>query len=494
MRVGEEASGSALRRVAANSLWFAAAEAVRSGLSFVAILYLSRTLSVGGMGIVEFGFAVFGMTQIVSTGGVDVLTIRRAARSPRDIGRLAGTSLLLSESYFFAAFAVMAISFSVLRLPAEMRQAALLFALAAATVPSGMRFALVGRERARVLAIVVPLGQAAFLALCVLGVHGSEDVLRVPLFLTIAIGLRSIIQLSAVMRRHGRIRFRLNISRYRSWLAATLRPSLGSVARALMLTIDVLVLGALMPTEEVAKYGIAAKIPLFLSTLAFLVHTAMFPTVARAVSAGDSRRLAAIQGDTMKAVLGVALPGVLCLAPVAEPLVILLFTAKFRASVTLLSVLLWRFPLLALSGVFRLVVWAKDPQLDAHVALVALGASAMGIVFLVTATGTIGATYGILIGDVVALIFYAWRALPSLGRVDLDDYGWLTRLVLGLGMVAGIGWVFRRGSGLARIGAALLGWGTASLIADLPYIQRLWREMREEGREATHFGQSDVLT
>jgi hypothetical protein len=173
--------------------------------------------------------------------------------------------------------------------------------------------------------------------------------------------------------------------------------------------------------------------------------------------------------------------------------VLLLFTTKFRASVSLLSVLLWRFPLLAVSGLFRIMVWAKDPQLDAHVALRALGASAMGIVFLVIAKGTIGAAYGILFGDVVALALYARRALPSLGRLDLDDCGWLTRLVLGLGMAGGVGWVFRQGSGLARIGAALLAWGAASLITDLPYIQRLWCEVRNERREATCISQPDVL-
>src|SRR5206468_655291 len=81
------------------------------------------------------------------------------------------------------------------------------------------------------------------------------------------------------------------------------------VARGLMTVVDVVVLGLLVAPERVAAYGIANKLPLFLASLAGLVHIALFPTVARPVFAGDGRRLGEIQGVALTALPGVALPG-----------------------------------------------------------------------------------------------------------------------------------------------------------------------------------------
>ena len=86
------------RTVLGNSLVLIAAEGATRATSFLTIAYLSRTLLPGGMGAVEFGFAVFALFQAVGSGGVEALLTPAAARRPDDVPTLAGRSLLLAGS------------------------------------------------------------------------------------------------------------------------------------------------------------------------------------------------------------------------------------------------------------------------------------------------------------------------------------------------------------------------------------------------------------
>src|SRR5262249_32558429 len=147
----------------------------------------------------------------------------------------------------------------------------------------GLRFVLVARERASVIGVAGLLAQAVFLALCVVGVRGPENVLRVPLFWIAAVCIRSGVQLSAVLREPGAPRFALSRRALARWQRAAIAVGAGSIARGLMTVADVVVLGVLVVPERVAPYGIANKLPLFLASLAGLVHVALFPTLARTI-------------------------------------------------------------------------------------------------------------------------------------------------------------------------------------------------------------------
>jgi len=467
-------TGEPLRSVVGNSFWLSTAEVASRALSFLTIVYLSRTLNLEGMGIVEFGLAVFTAIRMISTNSVGVLAIRWAARSPRAIPRLAGTSLLLSWTYSAVAF--VAVVAGVLFLPgsAAMRRAVVLFALAAAVVVPGLQFVFVGRERARVLGIAAPLGQAAFLGLCVAGVRGPGDFLRVPVFLMIGTAVRSGVMLVAFIAEYGRVQFAIGAAWFARWLRSTLRVSPGSVARGLMATVDLLVLALVVGPEQVAAYGIASKIPLFLCTLASLVHVALFPTVARARAAGHGSALAA-RMDVLRALLGAALPGALCLALVSGPLILLLFTEKFRAAVPLFALLVWRVPLVAASGLLRTAVWARRPFLDARISVEGLVVTVAAVATLCLLAGPVGAAWGILLGEATVLRLYAREALPPIGDLIRGDPGWPARVGLALALAAGVGALASRCGGAPAVLAALAGSVAAGLVADLPYARRLWR-------------------
>jgi O-antigen/teichoic acid export membrane protein len=252
----------------------------------------------------------------------------------------------------------------------------------------------------------------------------------------------------------------------------------GSIARGLMLTMDVLVLGLFRPADEVALYGLAIKVPLFFGSLATLFYTALFPTIARDV-AGDTGRVGKIGAETVEIVLGVMLPGALCLGLVAEPLVLALFTERYREASPLLGVLVWRLPLMAAGGVYRTVLWAKNPGADARVSVQVV---TMTFVALLAVAGTAGATgvaWAMLAGDAIGLVLNRHAGRPRTGmRVRPEA---VVRLGVASALAGGLMLVVPRHAGMATVAGALVAWTVSTLVADLPYARRLVVELSHRG-------------
>jgi len=83
---------SGARTIFVNSAWMVGAEVVMRVTSLAAVLYLSRTLTPDGVGIVEFGLAVFGVLHLVTMNGVEARLVPDMVRAPGEVTRLAGRS------------------------------------------------------------------------------------------------------------------------------------------------------------------------------------------------------------------------------------------------------------------------------------------------------------------------------------------------------------------------------------------------------------------
>jgi O-antigen/teichoic acid export membrane protein len=464
-------TASGARRVLGNSAWLIAAEAGTRLLSLVTILYLSRTLARDGLGVVQFGLALFAALQLVCTGGVESLLVREAARRPDEIGRLAGQSVLLGFGQLAIALLVVAGGLWLVPMEPAMRRNALAFGLAAAFHPPAVRFAFVATERVAVLGVATVAAYAAFMALCLAGVGDPDDLGRVAAFWAAGLALRAAIQVTAFVLRHGRPVFDVHglASRFRRTAAL----GAGSVARGLMANVDVLVLGLVRTPEEVASYGLATKLPLFFASLGTLFYTALAPTLVRAEAAADDARVRRIRTQSVEAMLGIMVPGAACLGLAADALVRALFTDRFADAVPVLMVLVWRLPLLAAEGGYRTVLWARSPEADARTSIAALAVMVAIVAAAAPAGGPLGVACGMLAGDAVALALYARAAGPAGGeRVALARIG-LTAVA-----AAALLLLVPRDAGPATIAAALAVWTGAIVAGDLPYVQRMARELR----------------
>jgi len=479
---GAKASVSAFRRVFESSAWLIGSEVGVRILSFATIVYLSRVLTTTGMGVVEYGMAIFNFVRLVTAGGSDMVGMRQAARNKAGLGRLAGTIVLVAWTYFTPVFGLLAVAAWFMDFSLEMKQSILLFGLTAVVLPLGVRFAFVARERVAMVGIGALAGQLLFLALCFAFVQDSDDALRVAYAWLIAMTLRTAVQAAAFRRQFGPIRFRIRLSRLVVWLRSTLALGLASVARNAMQTVDVLLLGVLVVAGDVASYALALKLPQFLVTGVYYFHQATFPTLARLLPAANQGRMVAIQADIVRAALGAALPGLLCLTLISEPLIILLFTEKFSAAADLLPILLLRFPIVAVSGLMRNLVWIGRPDAAARVAVQGLVTALVAVAVLVPVLGARGAAYGMVLADVLVFALYTASARSWLEPSRWLDWPWLARLAAVMAAIGALSPTIADADPVVAIVAALATWTMATLLVNYPFVRRLQDELRARGR------------
>ncbi len=466
-----EAGSSALSRVLGNSAWLIVAEGATRVVSLASILYLTRALDdASSLGAVQYGMAVFALLQLVCTGGTEALLTPEGVRNPDELPRLAGLSLLVSWAQFVVAFVLVVALLWARGMSPDMQTSAAIFGLAGALVPVTLRFAFLALERARVIGLGTLVGQIAFLGLCVAGVRSPRDVVRVGVFWLLSTAIRAAVQLVVFVRSHGALV--LETRGFFGWLWRATRLSPGSIARGLMLNVDVLVLGLFRPADEVARYALAVKLPLFVVSWSTFLYMSLFPTLARVA---DTERGARIEATTLEAVLSVALPGAVALWIAADPLTVVLFTDRFRDATPLLALLVWRIPLVAAAGVFRTGVWARHPRTDARVAVEMLAATVVVLAVLARAAGATGVAAGMLAGDALALVLYLHAGgMPALARVQPAT---IARLAAGVALTFGLGWAVPREHGIASVAGALAAWGVGTLVAAAPYIRRVGGEL-----------------
>jgi len=83
-----------------------------------------------------------------------------------------------------------------------------------------------------------------------------------------------------------------------------------------------------------------------------------------------------------------------------------------------MALLLWRMPLSTMYGLSRSLVWAQSPARDARIAVQVLVSTAVVLVAMTAAFGTMGAVAGMLCSDAIAVIAYARHAgMERVGRL-----------------------------------------------------------------------------
>ena len=405
---------STAKTILSNVGWLVAAEVAGRLVTFIALMHLTRALGPAPLGIVEFGLAVFALLSLVSLGGVEILAKRQVARTTRGIGRVAGTSLVLSWTWLGVAVALLALFAPLVERPAPTFLVATGFIVAAALTPLGLRFAFLGRERMDRLAIASVAGQLVWAASVLVFVESTDDVLLVPALWLAGEATRVILLMVAYKGLFGRIRMP-RARGLRVWAAASVPVSLGRIARGSLYLIDVFILGLIAPLAVVGLYGVALRLPLFVVSVGAMAHQALFPTVARLVPAGDREGLASVQGAALRAALSIGLAAALTLSGSADAFLGVLFGEPYRAAAPFLAILVWKIPLMAVAGLYRNVVWAARPALEARLSMAGAGLTVVAAVIATVAVGAIGCAVAMVAGEALLLVLYvgAARSHPS---------------------------------------------------------------------------------
>ena len=401
-------------RIAQQATVFTGASVVASVLSLVARAVIAKSVSTEAFGGFAFAVACLGFLTIFFEFGVYSAAARMAAASPVDRREIVGAALVLYVP-IGVLFSVVALALTPLAnrwLDAELNTPlaiAAAFGVAYPFVFAGQQLAK-GVDRLHVASIGSVAFPLVFIGLLgLLAVLPGEELsaggaLVVRSVALIVAGVLVAVWLRPTFQRVRRMSAEI-LSQTRSY---GFQIYLGCILGTGTYNMDVLLVGAWAPAEEVGYYALAIAIAGGAGLPVIALSTALFPRMA--VEARIDRRwlvLSAVAGS------GLAVAAYL----VAEPFVDAVFSERYRDVVPLLVPLLAAQVVRGVTSVYNVHLAAHGRGRELRDAGLVLTVGNLALSFALIphygATGAAWASFAALCANLVAHVVFYRRALPG---------------------------------------------------------------------------------
>jgi len=446
-------------------------------LGFLAFVYLARVLGVEDYGALEFARAVLVYVLLFGDAGLELWATRQAARGA-DVATLAGRVIPLRALLGCGTFAALLGLLALLPRPGRVETLVLIFAGTLVPHAVSLRWAFMGTQRMRQVALALVLGQSVFLTGTLLAVRGPADV-----YVVAAVHLLA--ELAAVgwllrrfLRQHGGLRLRFTLREAGSALRAALPLGAASGLALMSFNFDLLLLGILQGSVAVGLYSAAYKPVTVLLAVPVTYFVGLFPVLSRSWTNG----LASFESVIRRSLLltaSLAVPVGVGGSLVAAPVLHLLFGTRYAAAVPALQILVWSAVLVMLRGTFRQGLnaagWAVA---DLRCAGLAAGVNVLLNFTLIPGWGFIGAAVATVTSEVVWLVaatrtFGRHVVVVPLWSVLLRPLGAGAFMALAMVITWPLPWPARLALGVAVYAGALLALGGRQAVVEL------WAEERQ---------------
>lgn len=381
-------------------------------LGFVVMLLLARRLGPSGFGVVTLGLTLVAWFMYVVDSGTEILNVREVARRPDRFRPIAEQMMGLRLALSVLATALFVAGVGLFTRTDFTRSTLLLFALMLPASALNLRWMVLGIGGSRAIAIGQTLSRLIVLAGVVLFVASLDDIKRVPLLEATGALMYGLVILWLVSRGARPLRPRADLMIWRTTLTSSLPLMCTGLARAAIISFDVLVIDLVLGPGSVGVYAVASKPAFVMASLVGLFSMA-FLSAFSATAAGDAR---ALQRRALRWAVGV---GVLVAVALSAASVLLpwVFGEAYDEAVPVLAVVAWRIPVAAIAGLYASTLIARDRQTDVMWNSIIVGAFVVvADVAAVLAFGIMGAAVVSVLGAVMS----AWLYARSVRRIEPD--------------------------------------------------------------------------
>jgi O-antigen/teichoic acid export membrane protein len=411
-------------------------EAFARVLAFAATVYLARTLGASIYGVLVAAMTVVLYLAFVADCGIEMLGVRQVADRP-DALREILPSILGARVMVSVVVLALTVFVALTVVPKPDGPVLAMYSVTLLGVGFGTRWVHLGLEQPGNAAWsrVISEGTAALLVL--LSVHGTADLLRVPLAQVVgeAFGALFLIRLLPAAVRPLRLSLHVGV------MAPLLRRSWPMVLHGLLglaiFNSDFLFLRALQDSTAVGYYAAAYTLISFFQNLGTVYTMSLIPSITRARNdAGDARSLFdGAMAQVLAGGLPVALGGML----VAASLVRFIFGAGYGPSVAPLQILLVMVPVSLLRNVAQGVLIAYERQdLMLRTVAWAAGVNVVLNMVLISRWGMVGAAVATLATEVVRTLL-ALHYARALG-LAMTPFRRLQRVMMAAVVMAAAVW------------------------------------------------------
>ena len=379
-------------------------------IAFLTTAYLARRLGASAFGQIGFAIAVlthFGPGLLIGVGEVGA---RDVAREPERAPAIAAVGMTLRFMAAVVAITLIVLLASILGLDPERRTVTTLYALCVIPIACDTSWVYKGLGKAGKIAVALLIVEATVLVLVLMFVNSPADVMKVPLMqLTGALAAAAF--LTVPVLRGGWIA--PSVSALRDMARRSSMTTVSRVLRTIIVSLDVILLGFMVSSQEVGWYSAAYRIVFFVMALLYAVHAAFLPEMAR--SAENPRALSAILSRAIGMALAVTIPFVVGGVLIARPMMNLIFGEQYQAGAGALQLLLFSLVLLAVHATTRSVFLAIQ-RMGLETIIIGIGVAtnvALNL-YLIPRYGIEGAAIATIAGEAVSLLG-AFGALARLG-------------------------------------------------------------------------------
>ncbi len=332
--------------------------------------------------------------------------------TPRILGEVVGVRLLLGA----ASYALVAVVTLAAPLDRDLRWVVLGFGLSVFTVAADVRWLFVGIQSTRPVAVASVAASFVYLVAILVVVRSPGDLVLVPVAQVGTEALFAALLVRESIRRFGTWRPRFQRALVRSKLRPSLPINLTYGARTLTISLDLVLITVLLDPPQAGYYAAASRMTVLGILYLGLYYQAFLPSLVRAHAAG-LEELRAVVGTAARRAARFAVPGGILATLAAAPVVRVLLGPRYEPTVVLLQVLVWSLVILALSGVYSMVILALKMHRRLAVNVGAsLAVNVAANLALLPTVGVLGAAYATIAAEATALVLHYTAVRPVLGR------------------------------------------------------------------------------
>jgi O-antigen/teichoic acid export membrane protein len=367
-----------------------AATQVFAGVAtFLLAAYVARHLDPASFGRWQIAVAASTYLVILSGLGMPQYGTWLAARAPAAVRRVAAAVM---SWRIIAAIAVALVSVAtVLLLPISRDHAALLVTVVVAALIRSLwpDWLLQGIRRFNPLVIATIAYPAACLALVVALVHGTDDLLKLPVS-QILVGVVLGVAVWVWLLSTNRSRSDASLPNARGIFRESLPLAIAALLIQVVTNVDYILIGILRSEAETAVYAAAAVIALFVHSVGIGFHGAVFPAVTAAAERGEDLR--ALVGGVAGFAMLFAIPAAIGLSALAPEVTGAIYGTAYVRSAEPLRLLAFYIPVGIYATFFMNLLVARGDR-TAYALTFAFGA-AINVLLnlaLIPALGVMGA-------------------------------------------------------------------------------------------------------
>lgn len=403
---------SGVASVGRRFLTLGAGEIISRLFAFSATVYLARTLGASVYGVIAAATTIMLYLAFIADCGIEMLGVREVAEHPET---LPSTLPPILGARLLIAFAVMAVTVpaALLLMPRPDGPVLALYTLTLITVALGTRWVHLGLEQAGNASWARIFNECVAAACVLLFVHGSNDLLRVPMaqILGEVLGAVFLFRLLPAAARKFRLELRPSVVTpllTRSWPLV-----LHSLLGLAIFNSDFIFLRAMRGSEAVGFYAAAYTLISFFQNLGVAYTMSLIPSITRVRNDASAART--LFDGSMAQVMALGLPVMVGGILVAGPLVALIFGSGYGPSARPLQILLVVIPVALLRNVAQGVLLANERQdLMLHTVAWAAAANVVLNVTLIPLWGMEGAAVATLATELARTVL-ALRYSGQLG-------------------------------------------------------------------------------